>query len=263
MSDLTSIILVTVLLFIVAAGIIVFVLIYQKKQLQYLSERKQLRADYEKEILESRLEIQEQTMKSIAQEVHDNIGQVLSVAKLNLNMINIDEPAPVIRDKINDISELMRKAIQDLRDLSKSLHSDVIAERGLLKAIENEVEILKKTGAYTITLSIEGSHYHLPEQKELILFRVFQESINNIIKHAGASVIDAQISFFMHQLVLRIRDNGQGFDPATIDTAKGLGLRNIINRTQIIGAYYLINSYPGDGTEIKITLPVTAAEIAL
>ena len=88
MSDLTPIILVTVLFFIVAAGIIVFVLIYQKKQLQYMSERKQLKADYDKEILESRLEIQEQTMKSISQEVHDNIGQVLSVAKLNLNMID-------------------------------------------------------------------------------------------------------------------------------------------------------------------------------
>jgi signal transduction histidine kinase len=263
MSDLLPIILVTILLFIVAIGIIVLVLIYQKKQVHYLSEKKQLKADYEKQILESRLEIQEQTMKSISQEVHDNVGQVLSVAKLNLNMINANGPAPVIQEKLNDISELMRKAIQDLRDLSKSLHSDVIAEKGLLKAIENELEILKKTGAYTIALSIEGNYYHLPEQKELILFRMFQEAINNIIKHAKASVMDVLIAFHPQQLILRILDNGQGFDLAAIDTSKGLGLRNIINRSQLIGAFYFINSHPGTGTEIKITLPVTSTETIL
>jgi signal transduction histidine kinase len=263
MSDLTPIILVTVLLFIVAAGIIVFVLIYQKKQLQYTSERKQMKASYEKEILESRLEIQEQTMKSISQEVHDNVGQVLSVAKLNLNMINVNDPGPVVEEKLNDVSELLRKAIQDLRDLSKSLHSDVITENGLLKAIEYESEILKKTGAYVITLTINGNYYHLPEQKELILFRMFQEIINNIIKHAQASAIDITVSFQPQQFMLCICDNGIGFNITDIDRTKGIGLKNIINRSQLIGAYYFIDSRIAKGTTIKIDLPLTQAETAL
>jgi len=258
MSDLAPIFLVTVLSVIVAAGIIVFVLIYQKKQFQYLSERKQLKADYEKEILESRLEIQEQTMKSISQEVHDNVGQVLSVAKLNLGMIGLNDPGLVVQEKINNVSELLQKAIKDLRDLSKSLHSDVIAEKGLLKAIENEVDILKKTGAYAVILNIEGDYYHLPEQKELILFRIFQEIINNIIKHAKASSIDVRIFFQLQQLMLCIHDNGIGFDIGSIDTGKGIGLRNIINRSQLIGASYSIDSLPGKGTAIKIILPVNS-----
>lgn len=258
MSDLTPIFLVTVLLLIVAAGIIVFVLIYQKKQFHYLSERKQLKANYEKEILESRLEIQEQTMKSISQEVHDNIGQVLSVAKLNLSMIRLNDPELIAQEKINNVSELLQKAIQDLRDLSKSLHSDVIAEKGLLKAVENEVGILKKTGAYAITFDVEGDYYHLPEQKELILFRMFQEIINNIIKHAKASAIDVQISFQAKLLMLFIQDNGLGFDVTNIEAGKGLGLRNIINRSQLIGASYFIDSLQGKGTTIKITLPVNS-----
>lgn len=258
MSDLMPIFLVTVLLLIVAAGIIMFVLIYQRKQFQYLSEKKQLKVNYEKEILESRLEIQEQTMKSISQEVHDNIGQVLSVAKLNLNMIRLNDPDLVVEEKINNVSELLQKAIQDLRDLSKSLHSDVIAEKGLLKAIENEFGILKKTGAYTITLNIEGDYYHLPEQKELILFRMFQEIINNIIKHAKASAIDVQISFQPQEFMLCIHDNGLGFDIAGIDLSKGLGLRNIINRSQLIGAFYSIDSLLEKGTTVKIALPVNS-----
>jgi signal transduction histidine kinase len=262
MSDLIPIILVTVLLFIVATGIIVFVLIYQKKQLQYMSERKQLKADYDKEILESRLEIQEQTMKSISQEVHDNIGQVLSVAKLNLNMIDVKNCAPATQEKINDVSELLRKAIQDLRDLSKSLHSDVIAANGLLKAIENEFDILKKTNAYAITLNIDGNYYHLPEQKELILFRIFQETINNIIKHAQAWAIDISVKFQPREFTLCIHDNGIGFNITGIDTSKGIGLKNIINRSQLIGAFYFIDSDAANGTTIKIILPIARNETA-
>ena len=256
MSDPIPIILVSVLLFIVASGIIVFILVYQKKQLQYLGEKKQLKADYEKETLESRLEIQEQAMKSIAQEVHDNIGQVLTVAKLNLTMIDIHAPELILQERLNNISELLHKAIHDLRDLSKSLHSDVIAEQGLLKAIQNEVDMLKKTGAYTITLDIEGDYYHLPQQKELILFRVFQEIINNIIKHANASVIDVRLAFQSQQFVLCVKDNGIGFDINNIQTGSGIGLRNIINRTQIIGASYFIDSQAMKNTTIKIELPV-------
>lgn len=256
MSDPIPIILVTVLLFIVAAGIIVFILVYQKKQLQYLGEKKQLKVNYEKEILESRLEIQEQTLKSIAQEVHDNIGQVLTVAKLNLNMINLREPESILQERLINISELLHKAISDLRNMSKSLHSDVIAEKGILRAIQNELDILKKTGAYTVTLDLEGDYYHLPDQKELILFRMFQEIINNIIKHANASVIDVQLAFQPQQFVLCVKDNGIGFDIDNIDAGNGIGLRNIINRTQLIGAAYFIDSQLLKSTTIKIELPV-------
>jgi len=256
MSDLTPIILITVVFFIVAIGLIVFVLVYQKKQLQYINERTQLKASFEKELLESRLEIQEQTMKSIAQEVHDNIGQVLSVAKLNLNMMNCNEPAIILKEKIDDISELLQKAIHDLRDLSKSLHSDIITERGLIKAIENEVDVLRKTGAYTIGLNVEGSAYHLPEQKELILFRMFQEIMNNIIKHAQASLIEVKVTFQPEHFLLYVGDNGQGFDLTDIDVTKGLGLRNIINRSQLIGAFYTIDSNHQKGTKLEILLPV-------
>ena len=133
----------------------------------------------------------------------------------------------------------------------------------MLKAIENEFDILKKTGAYAVTLRIEGNYYHLPEQKELILFRMFQEIINNIIKHAQASAIDISIIFQPKQFMLCINDNGIGFNIADIDTSKGIGLKNIINRSQLIGAFYSIDSKAAKGTTIKITLPVSKHETAL
>ena len=258
MSDPSLVILLTILLLIVAAGIIVFVLIYQKKQLQHLSERKQLKADYEKEILESRLEIQEQTMKSISQEVHDNIGQVLSVAKLNLTMVNVDESGEMIQEKINNVSELLRQAIQDLRDLSKSLHSDVIAEKGLLKAIENEVAVLKKTEAYSITLNVEGDYYHLPEQKELILFRMFQEMINNIIKHAKATDAELALDYNQTGLNITIGDNGTGFifpDNTQSNKTGMAGLKNMETRTKMIGGKMQLESIIDKGTILSFSFP--------
>ncbi|HVZ96642.1 MAG TPA: hypothetical protein VG847_07190, partial [Chitinophagaceae bacterium] len=82
---MTTILIITIFLVAVATGIIFLVLVYQKKQLQYINEKKQLQAAYEKEILESKLEIQEQTFKTISQEIHDNIGQALTLVKLNIN----------------------------------------------------------------------------------------------------------------------------------------------------------------------------------
>src|SRR5450432_2905115 len=165
-----SIFIITVFLLIVAIGIIMLVLVYQKKQLQYLRDKEQLRVTFEKEILESKLEIQEQTLKNISQEIHDNIGQVLSLAKLNINTMS-DATPEALQDKINDSKHLITKAIQDLRDLSKSLNTDYVTELGLSRSIEYELEMIKKTGSYEIQFGIEGKTYRLEPQQELILFR--------------------------------------------------------------------------------------------
>ena len=250
----TPILLITILLLVVAIGIIMLVLVYQKKQLQYIKDKEQLRAKFEKEILESKLEIQEQTLRNISQEIHDNIGQVLSLAKLNINTINFDEPQTLMQEKVKDISGLMNKAIQDLRDLSKSLHSDTITEKGLIGAIEYEFDLMKKAGAYDTSLTVYGDMYDLPDQKELILFRIFQEVINNIIKHANASSVQVAAHFYLERFILQIMDNGQGFEMNNIN--HGLGLKNMRNRSQVIGASYNIDSQPGNGTCIKIELPI-------
>src|SRR3984885_1089355 len=180
-----SIFIITALLLIVAIGIIMLVLVYQKKQVQYFREKEQLKVTFEKEILESKLEIQEQTLKNISQEIHDNIGQVLSLAKLHINTMNCNEPIS-LQDKINDSRNLIGKAIQDLRDLSKSLNTDYVNELGLIRSVEYELELIQKTGSYEIQLDIEAKPYRLEEQQELIFFRIVQEALHNIIRHAKA-----------------------------------------------------------------------------
>lgn len=259
-SGVTPIFIITMFLIIVATGIIMLVLVYQKKQLQYLREKEQLKVSFDKEILESKLEIQEQTVKNISQEIHDNIGQILSLAKLTLNTINPTEPG-VFQEKIEDSKQLVGKAIQDLRDLSKTLDTDYVTEMGLIKSIEHELNLMKKTGSIETILITEGAFYRLPNHHELILFRIFQEVINNIIRHSKASSIAVNINYFPDSFVFQITDNGDGFDLSSLNKTEikksGLGIRNMQNRAKLIGADFRLISEPGIGTTVKITLPLS------
>ena len=256
------IIVASVFLFIVAGGIILLVYVYQRKQLVSLKEKEQLRIDFEKQILESKLEIQEQTMKHISQEIHDNIGQVLSLVKLNINTMNAGKPDS-LREKISNSKELIAKAIQDLRNLSNTLNTDNITDLGLAKSVEYELELLGKASYYKVAVNSQGNPYRLEHKHELILFRIFQEVLQNIIKHSHATEIMVNFQYYDSLFELKIADNGLGFDTRQKGTSKselggGMGLRNIDHRAKLIAANCNIESHPGKGTTISIQVPLTS-----
>jgi len=247
-----------ILLFLIGY-IIYFVILYQRRKLVTVHQMEQLQQHYRQELLRAQLEIQEQTFKNISQEIHDNIGQVLSLARLHVNTMNPGD-AKDVQEKIADSDGLIGKAIQDLRDLSKSLNTAFIADIGLLRAIEYELKLTKKVTAYETKLNIEGQPRPLPPQQELILFRIFQEVLNNIIKHAHASEIQLQLCYAKDYFALNIKDNGQGFNlnsNGQEGTAiKGIGLQNIQSRAQLINAQINIQSAVAQGTEVRIRLPL-------
>jgi two-component system, NarL family, sensor kinase len=243
----------------VAIGIIILVLTYQKRKLSYLKEKELMKSSFEKELLNSQLEIQEQTLKNISQEIHDNIGQALTLAKLNLNTMSI-ENTDQLQQKIALSKTLVSKAIVDLRDLSHSLNTDYVAEMGLLRSIEYELEMISKTGLIKTSLQIDGQAYRFDGQKELITFRIVQEVLNNIIKHAKAENIIVTADYRIDALELSIKDDGLGFEPVSAEQSKnsqgvqGLGMRNMYNRAKLIGAAFVIDSSAGKGTLVKISL---------
>lgn len=246
-----------ILLFLVGY-IIYFVTLYQRRKRRNYQEQEQLKNHFHQELLRTQLEIQEQTFKNISQEIHDNIGQILSLVKLTIRTINPQDPTDV-QAKMADTDGLVGKAIQDLRDLSKSLNTDFISNMGLVKAISYELERVKKLAALRIELHVEGAPFPLPAQQELILFRMFQEVLNNILKHAKASAIVLHFYYQTDQFTLRIRDDGQGFNPGSSSEtkqARGLGIRNMQSRAQLIHAGFAIESHVGNGTSVTITLPM-------
>ena len=146
----------TTLLILLLAGFIVTILfLYQKKQISFEKNLEEIKLDHEKNLLITQLEIQEQTFQNISREIHDNIGLSLTLAKLNLNTLNLDDSYNC-KDKINSSITLISESIINLSDISKSLNSEIISTHGLLKALEMEIGILNKAGVYHIEYEIMG-----------------------------------------------------------------------------------------------------------
>lgn len=247
------------LAFLVLGGFVIFFLVmYLNRKRKNIIEKEKMRSVYKEELLRAQLEIQEQTLKTISEEIHDNIGQALSLAKLKLNTLKYDQPDLLV-ERINDSRELVSKAIRDLRDLSRSLNTDSIASMGLVRAIEQELDIFRKSGFQT-TLYTEGEIRKMEPQKELILFRIVQESLNNIIKHAEARTIRITALYSSNELDLQVEDDGKGAEANSLDmegnSFRSLGLRNMYNRAGMIGGTFSIHSVPGNGTIVKLTIPI-------
>jgi signal transduction histidine kinase len=228
---------------------------YQRnKQLNY-EEKLNMQSQFQEELLRTQIEIQEQTLKTMSQEIHDNIGQVLSLAKLNLNTFG-DNQDQETKTKISDTRQLVSKAITDLRDLSRSMYAEKITELGFQEAITNELKILQNSRQYETELKVTGQAYKLEPQKEMILFRIVQEAINNTLKHAKAKKIIANLNYEVEFITLRLSDDGTGFDPKMLAPGKtGIGFKSMQSRITLVGGKLTIDSSPGNGTAITINLP--------
>lgn len=247
----------TLLLILLGSFIISFLFFYKRKQHTNRLEKVEMQSKFQQELLRTQLEIQEQTLKTISQEIHDNIGQVLSLAKLNLSTMET-ERTDELKVKISDSKQLVSKAIQDLRDLSKTMNTDNIEAIGFIRAVEYEMDMLRKAGI-AATLNIGGNTSRLEPQKELILFRIVQEVLNNIIKHAEATAIIIDIDYNEKDIKVVLNDNGRGFDLTPLNENNnnfGLGIRNMHSRAKLIGADFSISSSTGEGTTVSLTAPL-------
>lgn len=247
----TTIVSITILLLALTGFIIIFTILHHKRKTKHQIELTTIKQVYQQELLKTQLEIQEQTLQNISQEIHDNIGQVLSLAKLNLNILLPQcDHLPLMADT----HHLVSGAINDLRNLSKSLNSDRITDIDLIDSIQHELQLLEKTKLFTICLNVTGDHFFIEKDKKIILFRMFQEIINNTIKHANADCIKVFFNFLPDAFQLTISDNGKGFLQS--DRFNGIGLRNLRNRSELIGATCEILTTPGQGVKTSIILPL-------
>jgi signal transduction histidine kinase len=210
-----------------------------------------LKAQYEQTILQSQIEIQEQTFRNISQEIHDNIGQVLSLAKLNLNTI----PHEGASDKILLTEELLGKAISDLRDLSKSLHPEKISDIGLVNATRHELFTFQRASKINTELIADESEITVDSNKSVIIFRMIQEMLHNALKHAKAGKVTVAMRQQDSKLTIEITDDGIGFDAAALrSTETGIGLKSMEQRCKLINAGFIIDSAPGKGTAIQLVI---------
>lgn len=232
-------------------SIVVILYLYQKKRIMF-----------QETIVQTQLEIQEETFQNISREIHDNIGLSLTLAKLHLNTLTLNNPRkthPLIEYSI----ELIGQAINDLSDISKSLNSDIVLNYGLLNLIEIKLDKLAKSGKFSVDFKVEGQVIFIHSQKELILYRIFQEALNNIIKHSKADSLAVYLVFDLYNVRLTIRDNGIGINEDQLEYTKSskimTGLGNIKKRTKMLNGECNILSNK-TGTSITVMVPLEKNE---
>ncbi len=256
-SDLFSIItIISVITLILGIAMPFFIVIYFRKTRLHREEKIKMNQEFESEVLKTHIKVQEQTMQIIAADLHDNIGQLLSLTTLTLNSIDIAHPQKS-EEKIEASLSLVAKSIREVRDLAKLLQGEQMVEMGLGRAIEQELDWLKRTGRYKLIINnqIIGIRVLSPK-KDLIILRLLQEIINNIIKHAKATCIEINVAIANDFLNLKIKENGVGFNFDEVNEQKrGMGLHSIQKRVEMITGDIKINSKPAIGTTITLQIP--------
>ncbi|WP_410220348.1 sensor histidine kinase [Pedobacter sp.] len=253
-SEIVNIIILATCVFLIAP---VFLLIYIKEYLRkkrvHEEEKITLNQKFEAEVLKTRIEVQEQTMQTIAADLHDNIGQLLSLTALNLNSINIEHTEKA-KQKINNSIELVNDSIRELRALAKLMQAENILMMGLGSALQQEFNHIEKTGRYLLTIHNQLLEINFASpKKDLILLRLVQEVFNNIIKHSNANHITVNIQLIENHLDITITDDGIGFD-VNRTGYNGLGLSSIRKRVEMVQGTLNINSTINQGTSIHIKL---------
>ena len=248
----------TFLILLLVVFTILILLLYQKKQVAFFQSLERLKLDHDKNLLKTQLEIQEQTFQNISREIHDNIGLSLTLAKLNLNILEF-EKVDQSKDLISSSVDLISKSINDLSDISKCLNSEAISQQGLLNALQLEIERLRKLNRFKVDFQVSGNPVFFDSQKELVLFRIAQEALNNIIKHAEAKNIGLEVKFNTADVKLCIHDNGKGFcfkREVAFPGKMKAGLSNMQIRAGLINGTMIVDSEVGKGTMITVTAPL-------
>lgn len=256
-SEITYLIFFGSITFILFATFIVLLIFrYYKRNNKYQSDLTLLKFEQQKALLQSQIEIQEQTLQQVSRELHDNLGISASLIKIHLTTLPLTN-TELLPGKVEETKELVRQLLTDIKSLSIGLDGDRVVRIGLLKAIGTEVERIYKTGQFNITLTQDGTRFELDPGKSTILYRMVQEILNNAVKHSGAKNINVNVGTSDKSLILAISDDGCGFDWEAKKNSGGAGLFNLINRANLIQAALSFQSATGSGTTVTIQLPTT------
>jgi signal transduction histidine kinase len=252
----------SVFLFILLCGMILrFLFLYQKKKFRHAEQLVEMEKKYQEETLRSQLEVQEQTRIYIGRELHDNIGTLSSLIKMNLNLAETADSEEKKKEWIEESKEIVKKLITEVKQLSRELNTDRIADMVFLNMLSQDIERIRKLNLFAINFSTEGEEWPIPPDRKIILYRVCQELLHNIIKHAKPATVNFSVEFDKERLRLTIKDDGVGFNTAAVSgdgkDGPGSGLINLRNRATLIGGNLFIDSSPGNGTKCYIEVPFT------
>ena len=235
----------TAIIFLITFALIILFSIFQKRKNFLLLEQKNAKEDFEREITETQIEIREETLRNISWELHDNIGQLLTLAKIQIQNTS--------KESLEEVSKTIGKSLEEIRSLSKLINPEAINEIKLKNAIQLEVDRFNRLNFIKSTLRTIGKKRDLDSKSEIIIFRILQEFFTNTIKHSKASDLDVCLEYKTNKLNITVKDNGVGFNKNQLKNEKGIGLINMENRAKLIGVELNLSSEINKGTTLEIS----------
>jgi signal transduction histidine kinase len=209
------------------------------------------------------LQVSEATMRRLARELHDDLGQALTAVRIDLGLIDRELAAEsALHDRVREAREQIGAILRVVRDLSQLLRPAVLDDLGLIPAMQSYLSGFSERTDVLITLNVPKLEKRLPAPVEVTLYRALQEALTNVARHSGAHKVHVSLQTWADTVTLQIRDDGRGFDAATFLRAPpsqhGMGLIGMRERAATHGGRFEIASRPGAGTRVELTLPLGA-----
>lgn len=236
----------TILLLLLTVVVILFSVFMRRKNTLLIQQERE-RQNFEQELTETQIEIREETLRNISWELHDNIGQLLTLAKIQTQ--NSRGKA----SEIDEAVETIGKGLTEVRALSKLINPEALNNMVLPEALELELDRFKRMAYLQPVLEVKGVPIRIEKKIETIIFRILQEFLTNTVKHSKASVLKVNVHYKEDSLNVLISDDGVGFDYEEARARNGIGLTNIETRAKLIGAEVHYDSKIGEGTQLKLT----------
>jgi signal transduction histidine kinase len=240
----------------VAGFVISYFLYFKRRKSRFLKERRSMQEEFSRQLLQSRVEVQESTFASLGKELHDNIGQLLGTAKMLIGVSQRNLAAA--GDTIRTADETLGKAIFELRNLSKSLNKEWLEQFSLKENLHTAAERVNAGGKINVRIHDHLQQLLLGSEEQLILFRIVQEAMQNAVKHAAATAIDIRMNENAGELSITVEDNGTGF--TATEERNGVGMLNMKQRISLLNGN--IQWVPQQqGTMVLIQLPDKAKNL--
>ena len=231
---------------------------YRARKNQIIAEQKIQQLEEEKKLMAARflVEGQENERKRIASAIHDSLGVLLSTSKMHITAIKDDNPEN--RALIEKATKFLDEANTEMRKISHNMMPGALSKLGLCEALEDLFETLDETEGIDARMEVLGPKERLPENQEIMIYRVVQEMVNNTLKHSKADRIDLTLVIHPDELDLSYSDNGKGFDAEEVKAKKTMGIQSIRSRVKFLDGIIKIDSSPGKGVVYRISVPVDA-----
>lgn len=258
---ITIIVIAVMLLLVMSLTLIMFFYLSRKKIVKKEVEKQQLVIDHQKEMIYASIETQEEERKRIAQDLHDDISSKLNVVSLNTQFL-LEESLSEEESKhmLEQVLQITNRTLDTSRTIAHNLLPPILDKFGLGAALDELCDDYNNSKKVLVSFENKYRQNFLNSQSELHLFRIVQEFFNNSVKHAKAPEINLAIIVENNLLALTFKDNGKGFDSEKLNEKKGLGLRNIESRVELLHGSLMYFSKPGKGFQATIKIETNGGE---